>query len=50
MADAVIHLVDAEDLRLAALGAEFVVFAHDQRLDRLGGANLGTEPAKTAAG
>ena len=38
-----------EDLGIAAVGAEFVVFAHDERLDRLGGTDLGAEPAEAAA-
>src|SRR5580704_9062901 len=47
---AVVHFVDAEDLRVAAVGAQLVVFAHDQRLDRLGGTHLGAQPAEAAAG
>src|SRR5262245_45526 len=38
--DAVVHLVDAQNLGVAAVAAELVVLAHDQRLDRLGGADL----------
>src|ERR1700730_4085411 len=45
----VVHLVDAHDLRIAAVGSELVVFAHDERFDRLGRANLGAQPAETAA-
>jgi hypothetical protein len=30
--DAVLHLVDPEDLGIAAVAAQFVVLAHDQRL------------------
>src|SRR5512147_3095649 len=45
---AVVHLVHSQDLRLAAVAAELVVLAHDQRLHRLGGAHLRTEPAEAA--
>src|SRR4051812_3273235 len=45
----VVHLVDAEDLRLATVRAQLVVLAHDQRLDRLGRADLGAKAAKAAA-
>src|SRR4029079_3855686 len=47
--DPVIHLVDAHDLRIAAVGSELVVFAHDERLDRLGRTDLGAQPAEAAA-
>src|SRR5262249_55755443 len=47
--DAVVHLVDAQNLRLAAVAAELVVLAHDERLDRLGRAHLGAQPAEAAA-
>src|SRR4051812_29934535 len=46
---AVVHLVDAEDLRVAAVSAELVVLAHDQRLNRLGRAHFRAQPAETAA-
>src|SRR4029453_7600613 len=46
----VIHLVDAENLRIPVVASELVVLAHDQCLDRLGRAHLGTEAAKAAAG
>src|SRR5437762_2029079 len=45
----VVHLIDAHDLRIAAVGPELVVFAHDERLDRFGGTNLGAESAEAAA-
>src|SRR6478672_8877404 len=47
--DAVIHLIDAQDLRVAAVAAQLVVFAHDQGLDRLGRADLGAQSAEAAA-
>src|ERR1051326_2484101 len=45
----VIHLIDAQDLRVPAVAAELVVLAHDQRLDRLGRANLRAQAAEAAA-
>src|SRR5256885_10835499 len=48
--DAVVHLVDAHDLGVAAVAAELVVLAHDQRLDRLGRADLRAQAAEAAAG
>src|SRR5262245_27472478 len=45
----VVHLVDPEDLRLAAVAAKFVILAHDQRLDRLGRTDLRAETAEAAA-
>src|SRR5262245_46003143 len=47
--DAVIHLVDAEDLAVAVVRAELVVLAHDERLHRPRRADLGAEPAEAAA-
>ena len=47
--DAVVHLVDAEDLRFAAVAAELVVLAHDERLDRLGRADFRAQAAEAAA-
>jgi hypothetical protein len=47
--DAVVHLVDAEDLGLPAIAAKFVILAHDQRLDRLGGTHFRAEAAEAAA-
>src|SRR5262245_17565382 len=47
--NAVVHLVDPQDLRLATIAAELVILAHDERFNRLGRANLRTEAAKTAA-
>src|SRR6478609_5569673 len=47
---AVVHLVHPEDLRVAAVASQLVVLAHDQRLDRLGRADFGAQPAKAAAG
>src|SRR5256885_8917278 len=46
--DAVVHLVDAEDLGVAAVAAELVVLAHDQRLDRLGRAHFRAQTAEAA--
>src|SRR5690242_20202043 len=46
----VIHLIDAQNLGIAAVTSQFVVLAHDQRLDRLGRADLGAQPAEAAAG
>src|SRR5262245_61770787 len=45
---AVVHLVDAKDLRLAAIGAQLVVFAHDERLDRLGWADFRAQATEAA--
>src|SRR5262249_27367049 len=45
---AVVHLVHPQDLRVAAIAAQFVILAHDQRLDRLGRTDLGAESAETA--
>src|SRR5262249_55923946 len=45
---AVVHLVDAKDLRIPAIAAEFVILAHDQRLDWLGGTDFGAQPAEAA--
>ena len=47
--NAVVHLVDAEDLRVAAVAAELVVLAHDERLDRLGRADFRAQAAEAAA-
>src|SRR5262249_51453937 len=47
---AVVHLVDPEDLRIAAVTAKLVVLAHDERLNRLGRADLRAEATETAAG
>src|SRR5437773_12524663 len=47
--DAVVHLIDPENLRFTAVAAELVVLAHDQGLDRLGGTDLGAEGAEAAA-
>src|SRR5262249_52973471 len=47
--DAVVHLIDAENLRVAALASELVVLAHDERLDWLGRAHLRAEAAEAAA-
>ena len=47
---AVVHLVDPEDLRLTAVGTQFVILAHDERFDGFGGAHFRAEPAKAAAG
>src|SRR5262249_23292138 len=46
---AVVHLVDAQDLRLSTVATKFVILAHDERLDRLGRVDLGAEPAKPAS-
>src|SRR6185312_8154013 len=46
---AVVHLVDPEDLGVAAVRAELVVLAHDERLDGLGRAHLGALVAEAAA-
>src|SRR6185312_5221491 len=46
---AVVHLVDPEDLGVAAVRAELVVLAHDERLDGLGRAHLGAQAAEAAA-
>src|SRR5439155_15900046 len=48
--DAVVHLVDAKDLSFAAVAAELVIFAHDQRLDRFGRADFRTQSTEAAAG
>src|SRR4051812_30922074 len=45
----VVYLIDAQDLGVAAVAPQLVVLAHDQRLDRLGGAHLGAQPAEAAA-
>src|SRR6185437_9363405 len=47
---AVVHLVDTQNLRIATIAAQLVILAHDQRLNRLGRADLGTQPAKAAPG
>jgi len=41
--DAVVHVVDPHDLRLAAVAAQLVVLTHDERFHRLGRADLGTQ-------
>src|SRR5665213_3939427 len=46
---AVVHLVNAKNLRVAAVAAQFVVFAHDERLDGLGRAHFRAQPAEAAA-
>src|SRR6185503_5383668 len=43
------HLVNAHDLRIATVGPELVVLAHDERFDRFGRADLGAQPAEAAA-
>src|SRR5688572_290986 len=45
----VVHLIDAQDLGVAAVTAKLVVLAHDERLDRLGWADFGAQPAEAAA-
>src|SRR2546425_1052377 len=45
----VVHLVDAHDLGVAAVAAQLVIFAHDERFDRLGGTHLGAQSAEAAA-
>src|SRR5580765_7750958 len=47
---AVVHLIDAKDLRIPAVTAEFVILAHDERLDRFGRADLRAQAAEAAAG
>src|SRR3954468_21238763 len=47
--DPVVHLIDAEDLGVAAVAPQLVVLAHDQRLDWLGRTHLGAQPAEAAA-
>src|SRR6266849_5872918 len=46
---AVVHFVDAQDLRLAAVASKLVIFAHDERLDRLRWTDFGAEPTEAAA-
>src|SRR3954470_16316381 len=46
--NAVVHLVDAQNLGVAAVAPELVVLAHDQRLDRLGRTKFGAQAPKTA--
>src|SRR5436305_1173290 len=46
--DPVVHLVHSQDLRVAAVGTEFVILAHDQRLDGFGRTHLGAQPAEAA--
>src|SRR5262249_4423326 len=46
---AVVHLIHAKNLRFAAVATQFVIFAHDERLDRFGRADLGAQPAEAAA-
>src|ERR1700737_2684042 len=47
--DAVVHLIDSQDLRVAAVASQLVVLAHDQGLDRLGRTDFGTQATETAA-
>src|SRR5262245_59855522 len=47
--DPVVHLIDAEDLGFPAIAAEFVILAHDQGLNGLGGTHFRAQPAKAAA-
>src|SRR5690348_18272684 len=47
--NSVVHLIDAEDLRLPAVASELVVLAHDEGLDRLGRTDFGAEAAEAAA-
>src|SRR5688572_27060036 len=46
--DAVVHLVNPQDLGVPAVAAELVILAHDEGLDRLGGAHFGTQTAEAA--
>src|SRR6185295_12274800 len=45
---AVVHLIDPQNLGVAAVGPELVILAHDQRFDRLGRTDLRTESAEAA--
>src|SRR5256885_1214909 len=47
--DAVVHLIDAQNLGFAAVATQFVILAHNERLDRLRRTDLGAEAAKAAA-
>ena len=47
--DPVVHLVDAQNLRVAAVAAQFVVLAHDEGLDRLGRADFAAQTTEAAA-
>src|SRR3954471_71007 len=47
--DAVVHLIDAKNLGVAAVAPQFVILAHDERLNRLGRAHFAAQTAKTAA-
>src|SRR5262245_423923 len=46
----VVHLVDAQDLRLPTVAAKLVILAHDERLDRLGGTHLRAQATEAAPG
>src|SRR5207248_7385323 len=47
--NAVVHLIDTQNLGFPAIASELVVLAHDQRLDRLGRADFGAQTAEAAA-
>src|SRR6185369_190940 len=47
--DAVVHLIDAQDLRFTIVAAELVVLAHDQRFDRFGRTDFCAQSAEAAA-
>jgi hypothetical protein len=46
--DPVVHFIYAQNLGFPAVRTKFVIFAHDEGLDRLGGTDFGTEPAEAA--
>src|SRR6185503_4451114 len=48
--DPVVHLIDPQNLGIAAVAAQFVIFAHDQGLDGFGRAHLGTQTTEAAPG
>ena len=48
--DTVVHVVHTQNLRLAIVAAELVVFTHDECLHRLGRTDLRTQTTETAAG
>src|SRR6185295_10331095 len=46
--NAVVHFVNPQNLCIPAVAPQLVILAHDERLDRLGGAHFGAQAAKTA--
>src|SRR4249920_2291480 len=48
--NAVVHLVDPENLGIPAVTAELVVLAHDERLDGLGRTHFRAQAAEAAPG